>query len=84
MKAITLRNIPPELQRILEEEATSSGTSLNKAVLRMLGKAAGLEQSGKRRYHDLDDMIGLWSLEEAGEFEKELADQRRVDNEFWE
>jgi hypothetical protein len=86
MKAITLRNIPPELQRCLEKEATGSNTSLNKTVLRLLLKATGLEPlpERQRRFHDLDHLAGTWTREEAAAFEKSLQAQRRIDPEIWE
>ncbi len=84
MKAITVRNIPPELAAILEKEAQSSDTSLNKTVIRLLEKATGLlPRPGRRRYHDLDDLAGSWSPEEAAEFERALGDQRQIDPELW-
>ncbi len=84
MKAITVRNIPPELAAILEKEAQSSDTSLNKTVIRLLEKATGLlRRPGRRRYHDLDDLAGSWSPEEAAEFERALGDQRQIDPELW-
>ena len=84
MKAITLRNIPPDLATILEKEAKESATSLNKTVIRLLEKATGLlSRPGRHRYHDLDELAGSWTPEEAREFEAELADQRRIDPELW-
>lgn len=84
MKAITVRNIPPELATILEREARASDTSLNKTVIRLLEKATGLvPRRDRRRYHDLDDLAGSWTPEEAREFESALADQRRIDPELW-
>ncbi len=84
MKAITVRNIPPELAMILEKEARASDTSLNKTVLRLLEKATGLlERPGRRRYHDLDDLAGSWTPKEAREFDRELADQRKIDPGLW-
>ncbi len=84
MKAITVRNIPPELATILEKEARASDTSLNKTVIRLLEKATGLlARPGRRRYHDLDDLAGSWTWEEAHEFDRELADQRQIDPELW-
>ncbi len=84
VKAITVRNIPPELAAILEQEARSSDTSLNKTVIRLLEKATGLlRRPGRRRYHDLDELAGSWTPEEAAEFDSALADQRHIDPELW-
>ena len=84
MKAITLRNIPPQLAKTLEKEAKASDTSLNKTVIRLLERATGLlPRPGRRRYHDLDELAGSWTPQEACEFERELADQRKIDPELW-
>ena len=85
MKAITLRNIPPQLARVLEREAKASSTSLNRTVIRILQRAAGLgnEQPSRSKYTDLDDLAGSWSPEAAQAFEKDLAVQRQIDPELW-
>lgn len=86
MRAITLRNIPPETAQEVERKARDWGLSLNKTVLRILEGALGV---GKRdpeepRHHDLDELYGVWSTEEAEELDQALAEQRRIDAELWE
>lgn len=86
MRAITLRNLPPELEKLIEEEAAESGLSLNRTVIRLLEKGAGQPTGKPRRrvYHDLDHLAGSWSDEQKAEFDRALAEQRRVDPELWE
>ena len=36
MKAITLRNLPPEIEKIVRKEADRQRTSINKAVISLL------------------------------------------------
>jgi hypothetical protein len=84
MKTITLRNIPPDLQRRLEEEAGATGASYAKTVIRLLRAATGL--SGSRpavRHDDLDDLAGTWSAEEGEAFERVLLEHRTIDPELW-
>lgn len=89
MKAITLRNLPPAVSREIEERARKSGLSLNKTVLRLLEErllpkdTAGKALLGGQRHHDLDDLAGAWSEEEAAEFDRALSDERRIDPELW-
>ncbi len=84
MTAITLRNIPPEIQDAIRERAGASGLSLSKAVLQMLEEAASLRPAGQAvLHHDLDHLAGTWSLDEATVFERSLAEQRRIDPELW-
>lgn len=42
MRAITLRNIHPDLQQFLEMKSREEGLSLNKTVLRILEEFVGL------------------------------------------
>jgi hypothetical protein len=86
MRAITLRNLPPELEKLIEEEAAESGLSLNRTVIRLLEKSAGPRtgKQKKRVYRDLDHLAGSWSDEQKAEFDRALAEQRRIDPELWE
>lgn len=84
MKALTLRHLKPELARAIERKAHEIGTSLSGAVLVLLEQATGLVKPKKKTvHHDLDHMIGLWSQEEASAFDRNLAQQRKIDPELW-
>lgn len=39
MRAITLRNLPPQIEKAIEERAAREGESLNKAVIALLEEA---------------------------------------------
>jgi hypothetical protein len=82
LTAITLRNIPPKLQEVIQRRAGKDGLSLNKTVIQMLEEAAG-QRTGRQLHFDLDDLAGTWTDEEAEEFEAALVEQRRVDPELW-
>jgi hypothetical protein len=83
--AVTLRNLPPQLARLVERRARERSMSLNKAVISLLEEAAGtgLRPGKKRVYHDLDGLAGKWSVREASAFEAALAEQRGIDQEHW-
>ena len=86
IKAITLRNLPPDLATAIETEAKSTGASLNATVLRLLQRAFGDEsrpKPGNKKKRDLSSFAGTWTKEEADEFDAFLADHRRVDAEDW-
>lgn len=85
MKAITLRNLPPELARIIRRKAHQKGTSLNKVVITLLEEGVGMRGTKKDtpQYHDLDGLAGSWTKEEASAFEKTLARQRSIDPDLW-
>ena len=84
MKAITLRNLAPELAEAVRKEAERKRTSVNKAVISLLKrKAEGHKTAKKRQYDDLDALAGTWTKKEAAEFDKALAAQRTVDPKLW-
>jgi hypothetical protein len=86
MKVITLRNIPPAVARLIEERSARTGMSLNKTVIRLLEERLGVTgpAAGAESYRDLDDLAGVWSDEDAREFDRILEEQRRIDPELWE
>ena len=84
MKAITLRNIPPELQKAIREKARRKRISANRAVLELLQERVGGTGGTRKTVHtDLDDLAGSWTTAEAKAFEKALRLQRRVDDDLW-
>jgi hypothetical protein len=84
MKAVTLRNIRPELARVIRRRATQKGISFNKAVISLLEESLALQQKRSvRTHHDLDELAGAWTRKDADTFDKSLADQRRIESEIW-
>ena len=85
MKAITLRNIPANIERLLERRAREWGLSLNRTVLRLLEDALGVDQRPVNdRHHDLDHLAGSWTAHDATAFDEVLRDLRAIDRELWE
>jgi len=84
MKAVTLRNLPPEVQRAVQKLARQKG-SLNQAVISLLEESVGVrkKQKAPQQFHDLDKLAGAWTKKEAAAFEKTLALQRKIDSEIW-
>jgi hypothetical protein len=83
MKAITLRNIPPEVAHALRRKADEEGTSISKAIIRLLQQCVGAGGRKQRVHHDLDFLAGSWSSDEAAEFAESLRQQRAIDAEMW-
>ena len=86
MKAITLRNIPPELAAAIEKKALEENRSLNQTVLEMLADVVKLgdgDAPGTKRRNDVSFLVGAWGPEEAAEFQKSLEFQRQIDWEMW-
>jgi hypothetical protein len=84
VNAITLRNLPPEVAKAVKEKARKEKLSLNKAVVRLLEEATGVEK-GKEKilHHDLDRFAGTWSEAEYQEFREAMKGHRQVDPEMW-
>ncbi len=66
MKAITLRNIPPEVQKGIRERARRKRISANRAVIELLQERLAVPRREKDGlYHDLDHLFGSWTAEQA-------------------
>ena len=85
MKAVTLRNVPPELARIIRRKASEKRTSVNKAVISLLEESLGIrgKKADKPLHHDLDALAGSWTKEEVSAFERALARQRAIEPDLW-
>ena len=77
---ISLRNLPPEVQKAIEETSRREGISLNKATIRLL--EASLRKPVKNS--DFDEFFGVWSPEEADRFDAALRQTRQIDPADWE
>ena len=84
-KAITLRNLPEPVAQAVRERAAKYHLSLNKAVIRLLEEATGETAAGRpRRQRDLSEFVGAWTKKQADEFNRALAEIRKIDPEIWE
>lgn len=85
VKAITLRNLPPELAAAIEQEAERTRSSLNATVIRLLQEAMLPKKptgGDLPRFLDLDHLAGTWTKDEADEFDRYLEQSRRIDQEL--
>lgn len=80
MRHLSIRHVPPELARALDEEKRRRGTSLNRTVLELLGQALGL---GPGRSNGLERYSGTWTEEEFEEFERAIEFTEQIDEELW-
>lgn len=84
MKAITLRNLPDAVTRLIRRKAATEGISLNRAVIKVLEERLGVGAPlPEPQHHELDELAGSWSDEEAQAFHHALAAQRAIDPELW-
>ncbi len=80
MKAITLRNVPPDLAEALKREKRRRGQSLNRTAIDLLKQSLGV---GTPRSNGLGRLAGGWSDERARDFERLLAPFGEIDIEMW-
>ena len=86
MNQLTIRGFDDELADRIRGLARREGISLNRAVLRLLRRGAGLGDgsSGPDTVGDsLDHLIGTWTAAEAAEMGRALEDLSQVDEAMW-
>ncbi len=87
MKALTVRNLPLEVAKAIKDKATKERRSLNQTVVSLLEEATGEKARSRKAtvHHDLDHLFGVWSKEEADDFDAYLKESRPViDPKEWE
>ncbi len=82
MSQITVRNLPEPVESRLRQLASSSGSSLNQTVVRLLQEATGTPSAvGQRR--SLTAFIGCWNPAEADAFDAAVGIFESIDAEVW-
>ena len=85
MKTISLRGVDEAIAKRLKEEAAQRGTSVNTLILQFIRSGIGLKAPALRRHkhHDLDQLAGTWTEEDAAEFMHTVSDFEYIDKELW-
>jgi hypothetical protein len=83
MNAITVRNLPAAVAKLVKDKARKEGLSLNRAIVRLLEEGMGETEGKDVVHHDLDHLAGTWSDEEYQQFMVALHEQRQIDPEMW-
>ena len=86
MHQLTIRGFDDELRERIHQLARREGISLNRAVLKLLRRGAGLGERNDRSEvvgDSLDHLIGTWTADEAVEMNQALEDLSRIDDEMW-
>ncbi len=88
MNQITVRGIPPEVERAIRSESGESGLSLNKTIIKMLKRAvAAREKKGSKQKtagNDISRYLGTWTNEEAAEFDRVVEEAfEQIDEGSW-
>jgi hypothetical protein len=72
---ISLRNLPPEVRKAIEETSRRNRISLKKATIQLL--EASLRKPAKNTH--FDEFCGAWSKAEADQFDAALRQMRQID-----
>jgi hypothetical protein len=86
MHQLTIRGFDEALERRIRDLARREGISLNRAVMRLLRRGAGLDPDAARATvvgSSLDDLIGTWSDEDERQLRSALRDLEQVDEGMW-
>lgn len=79
-----LRGIPPQVMIILKKEAENHQLSVNLLILKFIEQGIGYTPKGRKKtFHDLDELAGTWSEEEAKLFDKNTTDFEKIDEDLW-
>jgi plasmid stability protein len=84
MKAITVRNIDPELARALKSESRKRSKSMNAIILEYIRASLIPGKRLKKPVNtNLDHLAGTWTLEDEKEFSEAIAPFEAIDTELW-
>ena len=86
MNQLTIRGFDDALESRIQQLAHQEGISLNRAVMKLLRRGAGLEErvgSADTIGTALDHLIGTWTAEEASEMEQALEHLSQIDEAMW-
>ena len=86
MRQLTIRGFDEPLADRIRQLASREGISLNRAVLRLLRRGAGLGERNDEPEivgDSLNHLIGTWTAQEAAEVDRALEDFSRIDEEMW-
>ncbi len=73
-KKISLKKLPPEVEKAILETSRREGISLNKATLRLLQ----MSLSKRVKDSDFEEFFGTWSCAEADVFDAVLVKMRQI------
>jgi len=82
MSSITVHDIDEQLNERLGAEARRRKTSKNALIKEILAEKMGLPVGGAYA-DDYREFVGLWTAEEAVEFDTSQAENRSVDPSDW-
>ena len=83
MATMRIRGLDENILRVLKANAKREGIRLNSLALRLLQAGYFSRETADGGYHDLDDLAGTWSRQEAVEFGRNSAPFPEIDPALW-
>lgn len=85
MTNLSIRGLDDKALAALKRRAAKEEASVNTLVLRLIEQGLGLQRTkpALTRHDDLDALAGTWRKQDAAEFERATASQRKVDAALW-
>ncbi len=86
MKQLTIRGFDEDLENYLCQLAKDENISLNKATVKLLRQAAGLDRKKPTQVaigDALDEFVGIWSSDEERQFNDAIHMFEVVDDALW-
>ena len=85
MANLSIRGLDDKALAALKRRAVKEEASVNTLVVRLIEQGLGLRRAkpALTRHDDLDALAGAWSKQDAADFERATAAQRKVDAALW-
>lgn len=82
-KNLSIRKIPPELEKAIQQEAKKHQTTKTAVVLNALKEAFHLQKTSAKVQRNTRQFFGKMTLQEYQEFQKSTQDFSVLDAEMW-
>ena len=82
-KNLSIRNLPLELEKAIQQEAKKKNTTKTQVVLKALKEAFHLEKTQTKVRRDIRKFFGKMTREEYQELQKHTRDFSNIDKEMW-
>ena len=85
MTILSVRGLDEEVLKALKSRSQDEDTSVNAVVVRLLREGVGVAP-GKRKavvHHDLDELAGTWSEDDAAAFAQATQAFAEIDPALW-
>jgi hypothetical protein len=84
MSQITLRDLAPDIEKMIRLEARKSKKSLNRVIQEMLQlKIGSVKKKPTPRGQSLKNLAGGWSDQEAAQFFESIKSCEQIDEDMW-